>query len=282
MAGNYYYLVAGLPDLVQDAKKQPIALQEFKNELLEQLSARDIQLSKMLFLQFDNQNLLNQLLKTEKPHHPLANFTADELEQNIKEPLALLPYMNQFITAFKAETPLYENLSWEDNLTSLYFEYLKKTTNPFLKKWFNLDFQLRNFRVAMNARDYKLNPSSYILGDDEVSVAFKKSTLRDFGLGNDYPLINKVATILENENVLQQELDLDRIRWEYLDELNTFNYFSIEVVLAFIIKVMIIERWIALDPEAGHQIFNKLIKDLQKNYEFPKEFSIYERRKETN
>ena len=282
MAGNYYYLVAGLPDLVQDAKKQPIALQEFKNELLEQLSARDIQLSKMLFLQFDNQNLLNLLLKTGKPHHPLANFSADELEQNIKEPLTLLPYMNRFIAAFKAETPLYENLSWEDNLTSLYFEYLKKTTNPFLKKWFNLDFQLRNFRVAMNVRDYKLDPSSYILGDDEVSVAFKKSTLRDFGLGNDYPLIDKVSTILENENILQQELDLDRLRWEYLDELNTFNYFSIEVVLAFIIKVMMIERWIALDPDAGQQIFKKLINDLQKNYEFPKEFSINERRKETN
>jgi hypothetical protein len=282
MANNYYYLVAGLPDLVQDAKKQPVVLSDFREVLAEQLTSGDLELSRQLFLHHDNQNLLNLLTKSGKEFLPLANYTLEELEQNIKEPVSLEPYMNQFVAAYKAETLIFPELSWEDNLAILFFEHMQSTKNEFLRQWSEFDFNLRNVRTAINVRNHKLNPSAFILGDGIVAQALKKSTLRDFGLANDFPFIEKLLSIIESGNVLQQELEIDRMRWDFLDELNTFNYFSLEVVMAFILKITIIERWIALDPEVGQQMFDRILKDLKKSYEFSKEFSINERRKESN
>ena len=282
MANEYHYLVAGLPDLVQDAKKQPIALQDFISDLEQQLAPNDLQLSRMIFLQFDNQNLINLLLKNNKPFMEMANYSLEEMEQNIKEPTSLEPYLNDFILAFKSETPIFSDLSWEDNLSALYFEHLKKVQNPFLRGWFQFDYSIRNIRTAVTVRKHKLNPANYILDNSDFSQALKKSTLRDFGLSNEYPFMEKLLSILDTEYGLQVELVLDRMRWDYLDELNTFIYFSVEVVIAFIIKLMMIERWIALDAEVGQQMFDQILKDLKSSYEFSKEFSINERRKESN
>ncbi len=282
MANNYYYLVAGLPDLVQDAKKQPMVLSDFMEILVEQLTKSDLKLCRTLFLPYDNQNLLNLITKSGKEFLPLANYTADELELNIREPQTLEPYMLRFIEAYKSETPLYPDLSWEDNLAALYYQHMQEASNKFLRQWAAFDFNIRNVRAAINVRNHKLNPAAHILGDDTMAQALKKSTLRDFGLAGDYPFVEKLLSLVDSVNVIQQEQEIDRLRWNYLDELNIYNYFSIEVVLAFIIKTMIIERWIVLDPDFGSQMFDRMMKDLKKSYEFPKEFSINERRKESN
>lgn len=40
------------------------------------------------------------------------------------------------------------------------------------------------------------------------------------------------------------------------------------------IKLMIIERWLKLDPKTGEELFRRLLGDLQTGYEFPNEFSV--------
>ena len=63
MSRNYYYLVAGFPELSPDQKKLPFSLHEIKQELAIHLHKDDYRLVSYLFLEYDNQNLLNLLLK---------------------------------------------------------------------------------------------------------------------------------------------------------------------------------------------------------------------------
>ena len=42
------------------------------------------------------------------------------------------------------------------------------------------------------------------------------------------------------------------------DEINTFNYFAVDVLLGYLIKLIIVERWIALEPHRGREIFQQL------------------------
>ena len=46
---------------------------------------------------------------------------------------------------------------------------------------------------------------------------------------------------------------------EKISELTTFNYFDLDAILAVIAKMSIIERWRALDPETGREMFQNLI-----------------------
>ncbi len=278
MSRNYYYLVAGLPDLALDMKKHPMPWAQFMELANEQLVPADLYLIRCIFLRHDNQNILNALLKTGKPFIEGGNYSADEIEEKIKQQSFRESYLNKLVQAYREETPPNTSLSWEDNLIELYFNFMQNLPNSFIREWYRFNFLLQNIRVAITVRKQKLNPSQFILGNDELSQQLKKSTLRDFGLGDEYPIIEKIISILETDNLLEQEFDLDQLRWRYIDELNTHNYFSTEVVLGFVLKYEIMDRWLKLDPAVGQKLFEELIARLKNSYEFPKEFAINERR----
>ena len=61
MAGQYYYLVSGLPDILLDAGRPVSATTEIMEELDEQLDSADRELLCLTRLTFDNRNLINIL-----------------------------------------------------------------------------------------------------------------------------------------------------------------------------------------------------------------------------
>jgi hypothetical protein len=278
---NYYYLVSGLPDIILDQKKITISPDEFRDELQHHLHPDDYRLAGLLFLPADNRNLMELLRKSGKPFDDSGNYSREELEQEIKEPYLTPAYMQRFITAYKSGTPLFDGLSWEDQLTWLYHDYARDCNNEFLAGWFEFDLNLRNIVAAINMRKHKLRGENYFIGDNTIVRAVKKSSLRDFGLGNDFDPIEKIINIQEIDNLLERERAMDNLRWNYLNEENTFNYFTVEVILAYIIKLKIVQRWLEMDVETGKQMFRKLIEDLETSYEFPREFMIRDARKDS-
>ena len=62
MAQNYYYLVTGLPDLIEGGGKG-FSYEKIRQEIIDELIPEDIALLKLLLLQFDNANIVNILNK---------------------------------------------------------------------------------------------------------------------------------------------------------------------------------------------------------------------------
>lgn len=277
---NYYYLVAGLPDIILDQKKLTLTIIDFRKELEYHLHPDDYALVRLLFLHFDNTNLLNLLIKNKKPFIDTGNYSQQILEEEIREPLKLPDYMKQFILAFKSDSPVFQNYSWENQLTWLYYDHTLQANNIFLKEWFTFSLHAKNILSAFNIRKYKLSKESEYIGDNFVTEALKRSSLKDFGLSNDFQFMEKLLTIDEIGNAMEKEKAFDTLQWNFLDELNTFNYFTIEVLLAFVIKLFMVDRWLQLDPETGRKMFKQIITNLEKSYEFPKEFKINEGRKQ--
>jgi hypothetical protein len=127
----------------------------------------------------------------------------------------------------------------------------KKSNNRFVSNWFAFDLNLKNIVAGFNIRKHGLKGEKYLIGDNEIVQAVKKSSLRDFGLGNDFEYMEKLISIQENSNLLEREIAMDMLRWEFIDDQNTFNYFTVEVLLGYIIKLQIVERWMKLEPETG-------------------------------
>jgi hypothetical protein len=276
---NYYCLIAGLPDIVMDQRKISFTLSEFKNELQDTLHKDDYKLIELLFLSYDNVNLLNLLLKNDKPYNSLGKYTRDELEVEIKEPEFIEEYLKVFIEDFKASGGTENEQSWENQLTQLYLDYVQNVSNPFLKDWFSFEKTLKNVLTAYNCKKHQLSMDDNLIGDGDIVETLKKSHARDFGLSSEVDYIEKLISIIENKNLFDREKNIDLLKWNYLDELTTFHYFSIEAVLSFMIKLIVLNRWMELDKETGKELFKKFLYDLKTTYKFPIEFNIYERRK---
>jgi len=280
---NYYYLVSGLADIIIDGNKPGETSLEFKNELAEQLHTSDYKLAELLYLHYDNKNLLNLLLKQEKQFITHGNYTEDYLEEQIKEPTDIVDYMKQLIYNYRAETSEKSNLSYENELQSLYYEYVLQIKNNFLEQWFKFDGDVKNILTAANCHKYGYDIEKHLIRvkeEDDVYETLTKRGLKADLLAAEVPDADKIVQIVESEmNISEKEKALDNIRWEFLDEHTFFNYFNIEKILSYIIKLKIVERWIELDDETGKALFNKLINDIKMSYNFPAEYSLTKSRK---
>jgi hypothetical protein len=281
MPREYHCLVAGLPDFVFDDKKVVLTPAEFKDILQESLHPEDFKLICSLFLTYDNQNALSFLKLKKHEFQPLGNYTVADFEEEIilqnseqSEPSIFPEYISQIIAAYREGASLIEGLSWENQLISLYYNHIFNVKNAFLKDWFEFEFNITNIFTAINCRNHRINPEHEIIGDSVIAFQLRKNQSKDFGLGIEFPMVEKLLQIAALPNIIDKERNIDLLKWNYLDEMTVFHYFDIEIIISYLIKLMIVDRWLKLDKETGQEMFKRIVSDIKKSHEFPEEFKI--------
>ena len=51
--------------------------------------------------------------------------------------------------------------------------------------------------------------------------------------------------------------------WAKADELVQMHIFDVDIILAFIAKLKIADRWNKLDPESGREMFRRLVQEIR-------------------
>ncbi len=274
MKRNYYYLVAGLQDITLDIHKLSMGQVEFRQELETALHPQDYKLTEILFYPYDNSNLLNLLSKNEKEFDTRGNFDQALLEENIKEPTGDLPaYMDEFILSYKSDEPVIPGMSPENQLTALFFRFALNLKDDFLPDWFRFNRDLNNLLTAMVCRKYDIPYENQIIGNDEIADTIRKSHARDFGLSAEIPWLDDLLNIAKTDDVQEREKAIDQLRWNYLEEVTFFEYFTINKILAFTLKLGMVERWLAIDEEHGRKMFKELLEELKSSYKLPETFT---------
>jgi hypothetical protein len=270
---KYYYLVAGLQDISLDVHKLNYNQIAFKEFLKQEVHPKDYSLVEDLFLPHDNSNLLNLLLNQGKPFDARGNFPQAKLEENIKEPTDEIPdYMSKFIQAFKNKEPIYPHLSPENELTTLFYDKMTRHDNEFIRNWYQFILNLRNIIIALGSRKHKVSYENQIIGTGEVSESIRRSHARDFGLGQEIDYLEDLSNIMRQDDLQVKEKAIDQLKWDYLDEVTFFNYFTIERILAFTIKLGLVDRWLGIDLDHAREMFKKLMQELNDSYELPQSF----------
>jgi len=273
---NYYYLVAGLPDLLLDEGRQKASVAAFKYEFESNLHPDDYRLVKFLFLKYDNANLLNLLMKKYKKFIAFGNYSREILEDEIKNPQdRLLSYLTNFIVRFKSGERENPATSWETELDNDFFEYLLQTENQFLRDWFEFKMNLQNITTALACRDHDISPENDVIGNNVVTSHIKRSNANDFGLMQEFPEIEKILSEWETIKTLtEREKVLDLIKWQWIDDHVFFHYFTVERLLGFLLQLEMVERWMTLDEKTGRKMFEKLLENLNESFELPEEFNL--------
>jgi hypothetical protein len=259
---EYYYLIAGLPAIDLEGAKPGLSAPALREELRIHLHPDDFRTVELIFLPADNRNLLRLLGASGQPFDPAGNLSAAQLEDGLREPRLLPPYMGALVRAFREEIPVFSELSWENQLTWLFYDYALARTDGLLHAWFRRERDLRDLLAALTARRFDLPPDREIIGRDAFAAALRRSHARDFGLSREHPFVNEVLQIEEQDRLLERERRLDRLRWRFIEEENRFNYFTVEVIQGYLLRLGLAERWHRLDPAAGEQVFLRLVEDL--------------------
>lgn len=235
MANDYYYLVAGLPDISLSEGKNCPAYNDFTDTLLAQLEPKDAELVRLIRFEKDNENLIRLIENRTTPFNPNGNFSRAWLEEAVKTREGLPEYMIVFLEAFDTRKAGVSGRLWEDELAERYFDFLQSNHNPFIREWAIFEMELRNALVAETCKSTGLDPSRFRVEGQTRKIESRFEEL----------------PALSDLNPVEQALRLDALRWAMLDQMTSFTYFSIENILCFVLKLGLADRWKRLLPDDG-------------------------------
>jgi hypothetical protein len=275
---QYYCLVAGLPDLQLEDGKSRYTVADFREDIYPQLDRKDRRLVDLCFLVYDNANLLALLRDKDAKVDAPGLYTAEELTEMIRtvrdgdaRQKEVPAYLYDFIEEFQTLAPE-QAVQAEDLLAARYYAYGMACGNPMVSEWMEFNLNVNNILAALAARKYKMEVGPAIVGRNEVSQQLRSSNARDFGLPEVVDYYESVARIHELGDWLEREHKIDRLKWDWLDDKVFFHYFSVERIFAFVVRLALIERWMALDKEKGTALFRQLIAKLKEEAPMPEEF----------
>ncbi|MBR1872420.1 MAG: DUF2764 family protein [Bacteroidales bacterium] len=119
--------------------------------------------------------------------------------------------------------------------------------NRFIKEYFTFDLRVRNAKVRY------------------LNKALGRSASEDIFLEKegDFPEKARLDEVLATADILAREKGLDNLMWDKIQQLVTFHYFDIDVILAFIARLHIIDRWLKLDEQTGREMFRRLVAEVK-------------------
>ncbi|MFI3266478.1 MAG: DUF2764 family protein [Rikenellaceae bacterium] len=269
MAKQYYCLVAGLKEYAIDGENKGLEISEIKEEIAEQLSKSDARAVELLYSFYDIENIIN-IIKGKTTFNSLGNFSQEQLTEEVSKPELLPSFISDIVISYankdsdgvNDDLDIDLNDTIERNLWTAYYKECAKSKCSFLRKWGEFDLNLRNICAAYTARKSGLSAADIVVGNNDITQAIAKSSSADFGLKNEITDLEKLIATLDDSNILEKEHRLDMMRWSEAEEISTFDYFNINTVMAYLVKVNLIWRWKQLDRERGQQMFNKLLGEL--------------------
>lgn len=264
---NYYSLIAGLREYALDADTKGFDAKGIVEEILGEVSASDASEVRLLYGYYDCENIL-ALRAGRSAHNPLGNFTREELEQELKAPRLLPQGIARVVMAYAdPEGEEAEEIDtarrFETALFAAYYDACRRARSRFLRAWSEFDRTLRNVTAALAARAASRPVEEVVVGGGDVAEQLQRSSAADFGLRGELPFVDTVIAAMNDEaNLLEKERKIDLVRWEEATELATFDYFNINAILSYLVRINIVARWARLDAARGREMFGRLLAEL--------------------
>ncbi|MBR5484480.1 MAG: DUF2764 family protein [Alistipes sp.] len=264
---NYYCLVAGLREYTLDADTKGFDAKEIVDEILEELSTADAAAVRLLYGYYDCENII-ALRAGRAAYNPLGNIAREQLESELKQPALLPEAVARVVRAYnEPEGEWAEGLdmthSFEKAIFTAYYAECAASKCRFLREWAEFDRTLRNVAAAAVARTLDRTIDGVTVGGGDVVEQLHRSSAADFGLRGELAYIDAVIVAVNDEqNLVEKEHKIDLVRWDYAAELSSFDYFNINAVLSYLVKINIVARWSLLDVKRGREMLERLMTEL--------------------
>ena len=263
-------MVAGLRDWALDSDTKGFDAREIKDEILAELSNSDRKAVEALYGYYDCENLIAYRSGRER-FNPLGNLTVEQIADVFDArnysllPNAIARVVKNYVEVEDEERDEDVVLtdSFERAIFEAYYTMLADSKSHFLRGWGAFDRNLRNIAAAVAAREAGRAVKDVTVGGGEIVEQLSRSSAADFGLRGELPYIDAViAAVSDEKNIVEKERKIDAIRWSEAEEIAVFDFFNVDYILSYLVKVNIVARWALLSPEVGRQMLNRLIKEL--------------------
>lgn len=278
---GYHYLVAGLIEYRLDGDNRNLNISAIKEEIVSTVSKSEVALLSLMTAYFDIENILMLLDGRDNQFNKLGSYSKEEIgvivealkeNKNINKDhqINLFNFLKKsFAVLANPEVPKEFKSNIPKLVLTAYYKEMESSKNRFIKEWGESDRTIKNICAAIEARRSGRDISSVVIGDGFVVDSLCNSSAADFGLKGEIDFVDNVLAITEHSDLLKKERDLDLLRWKIIDDLTVSDYFNINYILGYYMKLCMINRWLLLDEKIGREMFDKIVGELTSKKQLP-------------
>ena len=266
-ANNYYCLVAGLREYTLESEKKGFDAREIVGEILAELSSSDADAVRLLYGYYDCENII-AMRSGRAAYNPLGNLSREELAEELSSPKRLPKGVAKVVRMYTSSDSeeaegVDLSLGFEKALWTAYYAECSHSKHRFLREWSAFDCTLRNVSAAAVARAIDRPVEEVVIGQGEIVKQLRRSSAADFGLRGEVSYLDAViAAVNDEQNLVEKEHKIDLIRWEQATELASFDYFNINAILSYLVRINIVARWAMLDAKRGRDMLERIMAEL--------------------
>ena len=137
--------------------------------------------------------------------------------------------------------------------TPYWYSTAAKSDCRFISEYFDYDRLLRNAQAVVAAKKMNVAPHDYIVG--EYDPAARPDEFNE---------------VFDNPDMLMREEQMDKLRWQKINEITAFNCLDMEYLMAYVTKAAIVDRWLKLDKTKGEAFFKLLVAEVRGTFDIRK------------
>lgn len=254
----YYCLIASLEQFTLSSDSRKIDFAELRAMIADELTPFDARSVELLGGYYDVINILAAIVGHGLPHNELGNLTAEQIAAEINavptddEPyVSLLPASVRYaLDMIKGNIEIDENSEVDISdverlLLSNFYTEVASSKCAYLRSFVDIDRMMRN-AIAADEQTTPIGPTSENPKEESWYAPLQE--------------------VLATDDFVAREHKMDALRWKIADELaepggldENGHYFDIAIVLNYVIKLNILERWAMLGIESGRHRFEQMV-----------------------
>lgn len=255
---NYYFLGTLLPELVIDEKPE-IGFNELDQLFKENLTNQDYAKTRTIRNLFDIINL--RAYWKGEPLDEYGNFSYNELEEALATRSMLPPYVFDYMDKYPSKEEQIKNYP---ELLGTFFRTAINNSTGFFKYYYTLERELRIVLAAFRAK--KLDKDIYRelqYEDPEEELIAQILAQKDSQTYEPPEKYREIKTLFEQhyDDPIELQKSLLEYRFNKIEEKIGLELFTMDRVLAYMIKLILIERWQCMDKQKGKEIIDSMLKE---------------------
>lgn len=255
---NYYFLATALPPL-RFGVQPDINFQQFEDLLNDNLSQKDYEKTEVLRLFFDIENI--KAFWQKKPFDPRGSLSDFELEEALLTQDSLPQYVFDFLNQFENQEERLANFA---GLLGAYFRVESEKANGFLRKYLIFEREWRlvlaGYRAKQLNKDVVKELQFEDPNDDFVAQIIAQKDSKAIIAPNGY---QDFVRILEEhfESPIELYQAINEYRFREVEKLVAIDMFSVDRVLGYMVRLIILEQWLELDQQKGLKTIEAILKN---------------------
>lgn len=254
---NYYFLANLCPPLSLDLEPE-ISFSQFMGYLRVNLSPKDLKKAQVIQLFIDLYNLRAMWL--DQPLDPRGSRSKVDMQDDISTKTGFEEYILDFLDHYDNPKDYVNAFA---SLIDAYFKNEEIAASGFLKNYLKFERDTRLIMAAYRAFKLKKDLLSELSFEDPqdqlVQMLVIQKDSKTFEVPDEYESLKNVFETY-NANPLDQFKVLCQYRFDKVEEMKGEDVFTIDALLAYLVQLLIVERWQQAKQEKGYEIIESIVK----------------------